>query len=303
MRDSNPRSLRRLIYSQIPLAAWVTRQGAPARLFQSTGGAINNLTLCRAVLEIRPGSGADAVEVEPFSADGVRSSAPSNRHVAAATSIADCSTAPHSSSVDGRAAATSAATVAANAASPAPIVSTMRPGSVETGRVTTTLARLERRAGRALRREHRADAEVDEPVAQRVERLAVEQRGVVLADLHERGAGGEPLEAPHELGPVRAACPTADSGRSRAGTPASRERVGELARSAPASSNAEAADDDHRGIRHRRSLALAEPDATTLRRLVEDVLGLARCRCACSPRARSRAAEGVAISSTPKSAR
>ena len=28
VRDSNPRSLRRLIYSQIPLAAWVTSQCA-----------------------------------------------------------------------------------------------------------------------------------------------------------------------------------------------------------------------------------------------------------------------------------
>ena len=31
MRDSNPRRLRRLIYSQIPLAAWVTRRGRAGR--------------------------------------------------------------------------------------------------------------------------------------------------------------------------------------------------------------------------------------------------------------------------------
>ena len=44
VRDSNPRRLRRLIYSQIPLAAWVTRQGAPVRLSQTTGSAISHIT-------------------------------------------------------------------------------------------------------------------------------------------------------------------------------------------------------------------------------------------------------------------
>ncbi len=52
VRDSNPRSLRRLIYSQIPLATWVTRQGAPAQLLQSTGGAISNITIARRSAEI-----------------------------------------------------------------------------------------------------------------------------------------------------------------------------------------------------------------------------------------------------------
>ena len=33
VRDSNPRSLRRLIYSQIPLAAWVTCRGATDRVY------------------------------------------------------------------------------------------------------------------------------------------------------------------------------------------------------------------------------------------------------------------------------
>src|SRR4051812_21000220 len=39
VRDSNPRRLRRLIYSQIPLAAWVTRQirGAARSAVNDTG--------------------------------------------------------------------------------------------------------------------------------------------------------------------------------------------------------------------------------------------------------------------------
>ncbi|MFX8079016.1 hypothetical protein ABTK74_19715, partial [Acinetobacter baumannii] len=48
------------------MAAWVTCHGAPARLFQSTGGAISDLTRDAVRVEIGPGvrSGADAVEVD-----------------------------------------------------------------------------------------------------------------------------------------------------------------------------------------------------------------------------------------------
>ena len=81
VRDSNPRSLSRLIYSQIPLAAWVTRQGAPARLFQSTGGAITQSYACarRGARNRAPqpcGSGADAVEIERLPAPTECAAAP-----------------------------------------------------------------------------------------------------------------------------------------------------------------------------------------------------------------------------------
>jgi hypothetical protein len=39
VRDSNPRMRCSLIYSQIPLAAWVTRQGAPSTCIHLTEGA------------------------------------------------------------------------------------------------------------------------------------------------------------------------------------------------------------------------------------------------------------------------
>ena len=39
VRDSNPRMLSSLIYSQIPLAAWVTRRGAPTTSYLLTEGA------------------------------------------------------------------------------------------------------------------------------------------------------------------------------------------------------------------------------------------------------------------------
>ena len=43
VRDSNPRRLSRLIYSQIPLAAWVTRHALPTGVFTNRVRGIQDI--------------------------------------------------------------------------------------------------------------------------------------------------------------------------------------------------------------------------------------------------------------------
>ena len=58
VRDSNPRSLRRLIYSQIPLATWVTRQARPPSVITDRRRS-DNVTRCCGVARpaLETGSG------------------------------------------------------------------------------------------------------------------------------------------------------------------------------------------------------------------------------------------------------
>ena len=94
------------------------------------------------------------------------------------------------------------------------------------------VARLDRRPGGTLRREHRVDAEVHEPGAQRIERLAVQQRRRRLR---------RPSRAPRR--PASSSNPRTNSARSvsipergfgsiASGAGGVRQRVGELRASA-----------------------------------------------------------------------
>ena len=239
--------LSRLIYSQIPLAAWVTRQTRTRPAFP-TSTRRRDHTIIRVdgrCHEIRGSSSRRHAgsrrrdrptcrcgpDRRRRRAAGSRSSAPSNRHVAAATSIARSSTArPRVLVLPARRRA---------ARRPPPRRPRRRRPSCR------RCARAGPRSGASRRRRRprssrpdapcvastASDAEVDQPRAQRVERLAVEQRRVVLADLDERGVRPPAARSRARTRPGRSASRSADSGRSPTGRTRV-ERVGELAPSA-----------------------------------------------------------------------
>ncbi|CAI7669347.1 unnamed protein product [Penicillium discolor] len=188
---------RGLPWWRIPLATWVTRQSAPVRLEQPTGGTKNNHT-CR--MRAREIEASASVHAAVGGGERLRCAQQP------ALGAAGCGGHIHRALEQGGPALGRLRGAFHQPGGDSGECRVPRSHGVDhatrqrrDGRRDRPGVRLEHRALRPGRREHRGDSEVPEPRAQGVEVAVIEHGGVVGADLHQVRPRRQPLEAADEL--------------------------------------------------------------------------------------------------------